>query len=125
LYDPEQTRESLRLEFEKWGARTHAGCTGYPVSCARLPRKRLRIGYLSGEFATTPSRHFLLPIVRNHDRVPSYAHGYYKRDNAYYKAWDAISRDRDTFLAWMKTNVLEQGPEAFAVHCSRLRAAAE
>ena len=56
---------------------------------------------------------------------PSYAHGYYKRDNAYYKAWDAISRDRDTFLAWMKTNVLEQGPEAFAVHCSRLRAAAE
>src|SRR5215470_12100265 len=30
---------------------------------------------------------------------PSYAHGYYKRDNAYYKAWDAISRDRDGFLA--------------------------
>src|SRR5215471_5249183 len=56
---------------------------------------------------------------------PSYAHGYYKRDNAYYKAWDAISRDRDGSLAWMKTNVLEQGPEAFAVHCSRLRAAAE
>src|ERR1700720_4348410 len=56
---------------------------------------------------------------------PSYAHGYYKRDNGYYKAWDTISRDRDGFLAWMKTNVLEQGPEAFAVHCSRLRAAAE
>ncbi len=56
---------------------------------------------------------------------PSYAHGYYKRDNAYYKAWDAISRDRDAFLAWMKSNVLEQGPEAFAMHCSRLRAAAE
>src|SRR5262249_50133867 len=54
---------------------------------------------------------------------PSYAHGYYKRDNAYYKAWDAISRDRDAFLAWMKTNVLEQGPEAFAVHCSRPLAA--
>jgi glutaconate CoA-transferase, subunit A len=47
---------------------------------------------------------------------PSYAHGYYKRDNAYYKAWDAISRDRDGFLAWMKTHVLEQGPDAFAVH---------
>ena len=28
---------------------------------------------------------------------PSYAHGYYKRDNAFYKAWDAISRDRDGF----------------------------
>ena len=49
---------------------------------------------------------------------PSYAHGYYKRDNAFYKAWDAIARDRDTFLAWMKTNVLDKGPEAFAVHQS-------
>jgi len=56
---------------------------------------------------------------------PSYAHGYYRRDNAYYKAWDAISRDRDSFLAWMKANVLEQGPDAFAKYSARLRAAAE
>ncbi len=32
---------------------------------------------------------------------PSYAHGYYQRDNAFYVAWDVIARDRDTFLAWM------------------------
>jgi glutaconate CoA-transferase subunit A len=56
---------------------------------------------------------------------PSYAHGYYKRDNAYYKAWDAIARDRDGFLAWIKANVLEQGPEAFAVHARKTRMAAE
>jgi glutaconate CoA-transferase subunit A len=37
---------------------------------------------------------------------PSYAHGYYKRDNAFCKAWDAISRDRDAFLAWMRRHVL-------------------
>jgi glutaconate CoA-transferase subunit A len=37
---------------------------------------------------------------------PSYAHGYYERDNDFYVAWDAISRDRDTFLAWMEANVL-------------------
>ena len=37
---------------------------------------------------------------------PSYAHGYYGRDNAFCKAWDAISRDRETFLAWMKRHVL-------------------
>jgi glutaconate CoA-transferase, subunit A len=54
---------------------------------------------------------------------PSYAHGYYQRDNAYYKAWDAISRDRDGFLAWMKINVLESGPQSFAVHARRLAAA--
>ena len=54
---------------------------------------------------------------------PSYAHGYYMRDNAYYKAWDAIARDRDGFLAWMKTSVLEKGPEVFAAQRQRLAAA--
>jgi glutaconate CoA-transferase, subunit A len=49
---------------------------------------------------------------------PSYAHGYYRRDNAYYKAWDAISRDRDTFLVWAKTNILGRGPDAFAAHAA-------
>lgn len=36
---------------------------------------------------------------------PSYAHGYSRRDNAYYSTWDAISRDRDTFLGWLASNV--------------------
>jgi len=38
---------------------------------------------------------------------PSYAHGYYRRDNAFYTQWDAISRERETFLGWMKENVLK------------------
>ena len=38
---------------------------------------------------------------------PSYAHGYYDRDNAFYVGWDAISRDRDRFTSWMRTHVLE------------------
>jgi glutaconate CoA-transferase, subunit A len=38
---------------------------------------------------------------------PSYAHGYYDRDNEFYVAWDAISRDRDTFRTWMERHVLE------------------
>ncbi|MEZ5531109.1 MAG: CoA-transferase [Steroidobacteraceae bacterium] len=37
---------------------------------------------------------------------PSYAHGYYARDNAFYVRWDAIARDRDSFLAWMREHVL-------------------
>jgi glutaconate CoA-transferase subunit A len=56
---------------------------------------------------------------------PSYAFGYYKRDNAYYKTWDTISRERDGFLAWMKANVLEQGPEIFAAHARKMLTAAE
>jgi glutaconate CoA-transferase subunit A len=50
---------------------------------------------------------------------PSYAQGYYARDNAFYIAWEPIARDRDGFLAWMKQNVLDRGPEAFAVHARR------
>ncbi|HET6952450.1 MAG TPA: CoA-transferase [Acidimicrobiales bacterium] len=38
--------------------------------------------------------------------APSYAHGYSVRDNAAYAAWDGISRDRETFLAWMREHVL-------------------
>jgi glutaconate CoA-transferase, subunit A len=37
---------------------------------------------------------------------PSYAHGYYRRDNAFYTAWDAIARNRETFLNWMQEHVL-------------------
>lgn len=56
---------------------------------------------------------------------PSYAHGYYARDNAFYKAWDKIARDRDGFLAWIKTHVLDAGPQDFAVYAQRSGAAAE
>jgi glutaconate CoA-transferase subunit A len=54
---------------------------------------------------------------------PSYAQGYYKRDNVFYLAWDKIARERESFLAWMKTNVLEKGPEIFAEHVRRRAAA--
>ena len=37
---------------------------------------------------------------------PSYAHGYYDRDNAFYVEWDAISREREPFAAWMERHVL-------------------
>ena len=37
---------------------------------------------------------------------PSYAHGYYARDNAFYLAWDQIARERAGFLDWMQQHVL-------------------
>ena len=36
---------------------------------------------------------------------PSYAHGYYPRDNAFYVAWEPISRDRARFGAWIERYV--------------------
>jgi glutaconate CoA-transferase subunit A len=50
---------------------------------------------------------------------PSYAHGYYKRGNAFYKAWDEIARERATFLQWMKANVIDKRPEDFAGYARR------
>ncbi|MGA7349707.1 MAG: hypothetical protein WBX06_01025, partial [Acidobacteriaceae bacterium] len=38
---------------------------------------------------------------------PSYAHGYYSRDNAFYRRWDAISRERESFRAWVKEHILD------------------
>jgi glutaconate CoA-transferase subunit A len=37
---------------------------------------------------------------------PSYALGYYERDNDFYVAWDEISRDRQGFLDWMERHVM-------------------
>ncbi|KQU81895.1 MULTISPECIES: CoA transferase subunit A [Ensifer] len=50
---------------------------------------------------------------------PSYAHGYYPRSNAFYIGWDEIARDRESFTAWIKENVLDAGPEDFARHAGR------
>ncbi|NOT44442.1 MAG: CoA transferase subunit A [Acidobacteria bacterium] len=43
---------------------------------------------------------------------PSYAQGYYARNNAFYKQWDEVSRDRDSFTAWIDRHV--KGTSDFA-----------
>jgi glutaconate CoA-transferase, subunit A len=48
---------------------------------------------------------------------PSYAQGYYPRDNAFYLAWDEIARERGSFSAWMDRHVL-----GVADHAALLRA---
>jgi glutaconate CoA-transferase subunit A len=37
---------------------------------------------------------------------PSFAMGFSTRDNAFYKAWDPISKDRDAFTAWIDKHVI-------------------
>ena len=55
---------------------------------------------------------------------PSYAHGYYDRDNAFYLEWDRISADREAFSAWMQDHVVNKTPEIFATRVAQLRRAA-
>jgi glutaconate CoA-transferase subunit A len=38
---------------------------------------------------------------------PSYAHGYYERDNDFYVAWDSISREREGFRSWIQRHLLD------------------
>lgn len=52
---------------------------------------------------------------------PSYAHGYYVRDNAAYLEWDDIAADRQKFLEWMQANVLEKSADDFAARVANLR----
>jgi glutaconate CoA-transferase subunit A len=43
---------------------------------------------------------------------PSYAHGHYARDNAFYQRWDGIARSRETFREWMQAHVLASADHA-------------
>ncbi len=47
---------------------------------------------------------------------PSFAMGYSIRDNAFYRAWDAISKDRESFTEWVNTHIL--GTDDFAGYCA-------
>jgi glutaconate CoA-transferase, subunit A len=40
---------------------------------------------------------------------PSFAMGYSDRDNAFYRDWDTISKDRDSFTDWVNANILATG----------------
>ena len=52
---------------------------------------------------------------------PSYAAGYSDRDNAFYRRWDAIGRDRERFTEWMTRHVVET--KDIVEYHARLRAA--
>jgi glutaconate CoA-transferase subunit A len=43
---------------------------------------------------------------------PSYAQGYYDRDNRFYLDWDAIARDASSLDAWLKEWVFDLGSHA-------------
>ena len=50
---------------------------------------------------------------------PSYAHGYSERDNAFYQYWETVSRDRETFLAWIDAHIMRTSD--FSEHLELLR----
>ena len=82
---------------------------GARVARARSPRsRRSSTSWSSGRAASSCRRGCSTPCrSRPRGAHPSYAHDYYDRDNDFYVAWDAVSRDRETFRAWMQRHVLD------------------
>jgi glutaconate CoA-transferase subunit A len=54
--------------------------------------------------------------------TPSYAYGYYSRDNVFYREWDAISRTRESFNEWIEKHI--KGTKDFAEYLSSLKGTA-
>ena len=54
-----------------------------------------------------------------HGAHPSYAYGYYDRDNVFYEAWDQVSRERERFKEWMERHVM--GSEDFGEYLQSIR----
>jgi glutaconate CoA-transferase, subunit A len=51
-------------------------------------------------------------VVEPFGAHPSYAQGYYDRDNAFYLEWDAISRDEQALQSWLREWVLDVSSRA-------------
>ncbi|MGF1472775.1 MAG: CoA transferase subunit A [Rubrobacteraceae bacterium] len=102
------------------------GITGIQKEAA-LSAKRViaTVEEVVEEFEPRPFQIVLPPVaidaiaVIPHGAHPSYADGYYDRDNAFYETWDAVSRDREKFEEWMERHVL--GVESFAEHLRSIR----
>jgi glutaconate CoA-transferase, subunit A len=67
------------------------------------------LGTTGGNAVVLPSWTLNAVAVAPGGARPSYAHGYYQRDNAFYTAWDGISRDRDRFRDWIDQHVMASG----------------
>jgi glutaconate CoA-transferase subunit A len=102
------------------------GITGIQKEAALSARKVIAtVEEVVEEFEPRPFQ-VVLPSVAvdaiavvPHGAHPSYADGYYDRDNAFYASWDPISRDRDRFKEWMEERVM--GVEDFAEHLRSIR----
>ena len=71
----------------------------------RRVRAASKLPCANGATSWAPSWAISAVAVAEKGALPSYTHGYYGRSNRFYKEWDAIARDRDTFTLWLDENV--------------------
>ncbi len=69
-FDPRQSEASLAEAHARWGRLAGASAVGHsdPVRPQdRDPGRRLRVGYLSGDFGSTPGSRILAALLESHD----------------------------------------------------------
>jgi len=86
LYDASTSTARL-VEAHKAWARCHAPRPSFAFA-PRAPGRRLKLGYVSGDFCMHPVGHFLAPVVAAHDRERFEVHAYSSTRNE-----DALTRE--------------------------------
>lgn len=113
VHDLKQSAQSLRNAHENW-FRLHGGESGTRTTFqnVRDPEKKLRLGYVSGEFRCTPGHHFILPLLKgyNRDRFEIYCYSLTDREDAttaqYRRAASKWCQVPASNAEWLKKQVL-------------------
>ena len=75
-YDPALSAEALKQLYVDWAARFAPSAPRPAVAAPAVGTRRLRVGYVSQDLRGHSIRHFIRPLVANHDRnrVESFAY---------------------------------------------------
>jgi predicted O-linked N-acetylglucosamine transferase (SPINDLY family) len=75
-YDPSLSAEALKARYLEWAARFAPEQPRPDFPVPSLHARRLRVGYVSQDLRAHSVRHFLRPLVENHDgtRIESFAY---------------------------------------------------
>lgn len=93
-YDPELSAEEVYDEYRKWNDSSASGFLPEKLAYAnaRLPHKRLRVGYVSPDFNAHAVRFFLAPLLSKHNKkeIELFAYADVKKPDAVtdsYRSW--------------------------------------
>ena len=91
LYEDDVTPEEVYAQHRRWGeaitaeVAATAAAEAQPFPNSRDPDRRLRVGFLSGDFCDHPVAHFFRPLLASLDRskIEIYCYGERERTDAY------------------------------------------
>jgi protein O-GlcNAc transferase len=118
LFDDEVGDDELFARYKALGARIEAA---HPPRFAAFgnepdPHRRLRVGYVSGDFAFHPVALFLLPLLERRDRSAFEIHAYSVGDNVD----DVTRRIRALVDGWHDASGMSAGALADAIYRDRV-----